>query len=79
MSGIELATHLGATPESVSRWQHGRTPMGVTADRLLRLMLVVAQGTAYSLKALRVVARHEPRATPIHVRWHHGLWEAMVG
>ena len=45
LSGIELATHLGATPESVSRWEHGRTPMGVTADRLLRLMVVVAHGT----------------------------------
>jgi putative zinc finger/helix-turn-helix YgiT family protein len=79
LSGIELATHLGATPESVSRWEHGRTPMGVTADRLLRLMVVVAQGTAYSLKALRVVARHEPRPTPIHVRWHDGGWEAVTG
>jgi putative zinc finger/helix-turn-helix YgiT family protein len=78
LSGIDLATHLGATPESVSRWEHGRTPMGVTADRLLRLMVVVAQGTAYSLNALRVVARHEPRATPLHVRWHDGAWEAIA-
>jgi hypothetical protein len=55
-----------------------RPPMGVTADRLLRLMVVVAQGTAYSLNALRVVARHEPRTTPIHVQWHDGGWEAMA-
>jgi transcriptional regulator with XRE-family HTH domain len=79
LSGIDLATHLGATPESVSRWEHGRTPMGVTTDRLLRLMVVVAQGTAYSVKALRVVARREPRATLIHVRCHDGAWEAMAG
>jgi hypothetical protein len=53
--------------------------MGVTADRLLRLMVAVAQGMAYSLNVLRVVARQEPRATPIHVRWHDGGWEAMAG
>jgi putative zinc finger/helix-turn-helix YgiT family protein len=78
LSAIELATHLGATPESVSRWENGRTPMGVTADRLLRLMVAVAQGTAYSLNVLRIVDRQEPRATPIQVRWHDG-WEAMSG
>ena len=78
MSGIELATHLGATPESVSRWEHGRTPMGVTADRLLRLMVVVALGGAYPLKMLRTVARDVPRATPIHVRWQNGAWDAVT-
>jgi DNA-binding transcriptional regulator YiaG len=78
MSGVELATHVGATPESVSRWEHGRTPMGVTSDRLLRLMVVVALGGAYPLKTLRVVAQHEPRATPIHVRWQNGVWEAVT-
>ena len=78
MSGIELATHVGTTPESVSRWERGRTPMGVTADRLLRLMVVVALGGAYPLKTLRVVARHEPRTTPIHIRWQRGVWEAVT-
>ena len=77
LSAVELATHLGATPESVSRWENGRTPMGVAADRLLRLMVVVAQGAAYALSGLRIVARQEPRATPIHVRWTDGAWEAL--
>jgi hypothetical protein len=36
--------------------------MGVTVDRLLQLMVVVALGGAYPLKTLYVVARHEPRA-----------------
>jgi putative zinc finger/helix-turn-helix YgiT family protein len=78
MSGIGLATHLGATPESVSRWEHGRTPMGVTADRLLRLMVAVTLGGVYPLKTLRMAARDAPRVTPIHVRWQNGAWEAMT-
>ena len=77
LSGVELANHLGATAESVSRCENGRTPMGVT-DRLLRLMIVLAQGATYSLNALRIVARHEPRATPIHVRWRDGGWQAVT-
>ncbi len=52
--------------------------MGVTVDRLLRPTVVVAHGTAYSLNALRVVTRLEARATPIHVRWHDGTWEAAT-
>ena len=39
-SGRELADHMGATPETVSRWENGRTPMGPQADRLLRLMVL---------------------------------------
>jgi len=71
--------HLGTTPESLSLWENGRTPMGVTADRVLRLMVVVAQGTNYPLNALRAVARLEPRPTPIRVRWRDGSWEAVTG
>ena len=79
LSGLDLAIHLGTTPESVSRWENGRTAMGVTADRLLRLMVAVSQhGATYSLNALRVVARREPRAMPIHVRWNDGEWEAVT-
>ena len=79
LSGLDLAIHLGTTPESVSRWENGRTAMGVTADRLLRLMVAVSQhGATYSLNALRVVARREPRVMPIHVRWNDGEWEAVT-
>jgi putative zinc finger/helix-turn-helix YgiT family protein len=79
LSGIDLAMHLGTTPESVSRWEHGRTPMGTTADRLLRLMVVVAEGTVYPLNSLRTMALDGPRTTLIHVRRHDDRWEASFG
>jgi putative zinc finger/helix-turn-helix YgiT family protein len=40
LSAVDLAKHMGTTPETVSRWEHGATSMGVTADRLLRMMVV---------------------------------------
>ena len=80
LSGIDLAIHMGTTPESVSRWENGRTSMSVTADRLLRLMVAVSErGADYSLKTLRVVARQEPRATRIDIRLHDGEWQAVAG
>ena len=45
-SGADFAAHVGATPETVSRWETGGTPMGVTADRLLRLMVASRQPVA---------------------------------
>ena len=39
-SGTDFAAHMGVTPEIVSRWEHGTTPMGSTADRLLRLLVI---------------------------------------
>jgi putative zinc finger/helix-turn-helix YgiT family protein len=38
-SGADLARMVSTTPETVSRWESGATPMGVQADRLLRLMV----------------------------------------
>lgn len=79
LSGIDLALHLGTTPESVSRWEHGRTPMGTTADRLLRLMVVVAHGTAYPLNSLRTMALDGPKTIPIHARRRDDSWEVSFG
>lgn len=60
-SGRELADHMGAAAETVSRWEHGKTPMGPQADRLLRLM--VLHGTSpecFALSHLKDVARRTP-------------------
>jgi putative zinc finger/helix-turn-helix YgiT family protein len=74
-SGLELSIHMGATSETVSRWENGRTPMGVTADRLLRLLVALsAGGVEFSLGQFRMVARGEPRATRIDVEFRDGQW-----
>jgi len=78
LPALELAARLGVTPESVSRWENGWTPMGVTPDRLLRLMVAVAQGAQFHLAALRSVACLHPRANAIHLRWDDGKWTESV-
>lgn len=79
LSGIGLAMHLGTTPESVSRWEHGRTRMGTTADRLLRLMVAVAHGGAYPLNSLRTMALDGSKTMPIHARRQDDSWDVSFG
>lgn len=60
-SGTDLAAHIGTTPETISRWEHGVTPIGKTADRLLRLL--VAQqlpGNEDVRETLRAIAVKKP-------------------
>jgi len=77
-SGTEFSVYMGQTPETVSRWVNGRTAMGVTADRLLRLLVVMnTTGAEFSLKRFRVVASEPVGATPIAVEFRDGQWNAM--
>ncbi|MBI3448995.1 MAG: helix-turn-helix domain-containing protein [Acidobacteria bacterium] len=63
-SGADFSAHFGVTPETVSRWENGQIPMGVLADRLLRLMVVHLQPAAdYSLDILKSVATE--KASPL--------------
>lgn len=76
-SGADFAAHVGATPETVSRWETGGTPMGVTADRLLRLMVASRQPVAdYSLDMLTVVAREQPKPIRLRMEVSGGEWRA---
>ena len=57
-SGRDLADHMGATAETVSRWEHGKALMGPQADRLLRLMVLhVMSSDGFELSRLKDVAR----------------------
>lgn len=42
-SGQGIASLLGVRPESVSRWENGATPIGSTAERALRLMILAVE------------------------------------
>jgi putative zinc finger/helix-turn-helix YgiT family protein len=46
LSGVELARRLGVDPATVSRWETGNKPIGVTADRLLRVMVACVEPCA---------------------------------
>jgi len=39
-SGVDFATYMGVAAETVSRWEHGTTPMGGQAERLLRVLVL---------------------------------------
>lgn len=61
-SGRDFAEHVGVSPETVSRWEQGQDKMGISADRLLRLMVSHVQPASdYSLDVLKDVAKGEPR------------------
>lgn len=56
-SGTDFAEHIGVTPETVSRWEQGRIPMGAAAERLLRLAVAhLEPASDYSLDILKRVA-----------------------
>jgi putative zinc finger/helix-turn-helix YgiT family protein len=53
-SGVDFAAHMGATPETISRWEKGAVPIGAASDRLLRLMVASkAPVEDYSLDVLK--------------------------
>lgn len=60
-SGRELADHMGAAPETVSRWEHGKAPIGPQADRLLRLMVLHRTSPeSFDVSDLKGVAAQAP-------------------
>jgi transcriptional regulator with XRE-family HTH domain len=40
LSAADFAQYMGTARETVSRWETGKQPMGQSADRLLRLLVV---------------------------------------
>jgi putative transcriptional regulator len=39
-SAVDFASHMGVTPETVSRWEHEKESISSPSDRLLRLIVV---------------------------------------
>lgn len=65
-SAEEFAQTMGVRPETVSRWENHKEPMGATAERLLRLMALRERPIeSYPNECLAGVAQGE--AEPIRV------------
>lgn len=55
-SGVDFAAHMGATAETVSRWENGKLAMSAQADRLLRAMVALGEPQSdYTLDALKEI------------------------
>jgi len=56
-SGADLARHMGAEPDTVSRWENNKQRIGPHTDRLLRLMVAVGQPVeSYQLDSLEHIS-----------------------
>ena len=78
-SGRELAIHMGTTPETVSRWENGKLPIGVQADRLLRLMAAYQKDLPFNLGELKDVATEPAADLRLRLRFDetHDTWEVV--
>lgn len=86
-SGVDFAKRMGAKPETVSRWENGKAPMGAQADRLLRVL--VARETPvleYPVDVLAQIAADEGPAMPARLEmtkgprgWRFQPGPALVG
>jgi putative zinc finger/helix-turn-helix YgiT family protein len=55
-SGVDFAAHMGATAETVSRWENGKLTMSPQADRLLRTMVALREPEShYKVDALKEI------------------------
>lgn len=74
-SGRDMARHFGVTPETVSRWENDKEPMGATADRLLRVLAMRAEPVeAYPTERLSEVALADPADVSLFAAATSGGW-----
>ena len=57
LSGTEFAELMDATPATVSRWENNKTPVGRTADLLLRAIVMLHHGQQKSVSTFRGISR----------------------
>ena len=71
-SGTDFAQRVGATAETISRWEHGKMPMGSAAERLLRLMVATeAPVSDYRVDVLAQVIGDDGKPRPVHLGLSH--------
>lgn len=79
LSGVDFAERMGVAPETVSKWENSKQPIGSQADRLLRLM--VAHGTpvdSYPLEKLAEVSEREESPAPLQLRVNDDGWHTAA-
>jgi putative zinc finger/helix-turn-helix YgiT family protein len=79
-SGADFASHIGATRETVSRWESGATPIGPASDRLLRLMVATRDPVGeYPLDMLATITKESPaQAVRLGVKRDEEGWHAAA-
>lgn len=81
-SGVDFAKRMGTKPETVSRWENGKAPMGAQADRLVRLLVArETPVTGYPVDVLAQIAADDGPATPARVAMTRGPrgWRFVPG
>ena len=56
LSGMEFAGLMDATPATVSRWENNKTPVGRTADLLLRAIVMLHHGQQIPISTFRGIS-----------------------
>ena len=81
-SGVDFAKRMGTTPETVSRWENRKAPMGSAADRLLRLLVAKETPvTEYHVDVLAQLAGAERPTKPARLKMARGPkgWKFQPG
>ena len=77
-SSADFAREIGIKRETVSRWEGGKQRMGPTAERLLRLMVLVGDRVAnYHLRELATQDQHPLRPLQVELDAKRG-WIAST-
>ncbi|MEP7245385.1 MAG: type II TA system antitoxin MqsA family protein [Gammaproteobacteria bacterium] len=78
LSGTDFAQHLGVAAETVSRWEQGKTPMGTTADRLVRILALTREPIShYPLDMLKCVAKEDAKPLRLELKVGEGGWHPI--
>jgi putative transcriptional regulator len=77
-SGTDFAAHMGVRPETVSRWETGKSEMEPVAERALRLMVATRDPVKkYPLERLKQIDQPS-RGQRLDVELHANEWRAVA-
>jgi|SRR5450759_563027 len=80
LSGVDFASLMGVASETVSRWEQGNNPIGGTAERLLRWLVLTREPVSdYPLDMLKNIAKTKPKPIKIWMSVKRGRWEPAIG